>query len=1069
MKARIGIFSSVIAAALVFAVPSAAAAVPTLAPVSATDVQGVSALLKGGVNPQGLSTTYRFEYGTQASFSGAANTAPAPAGSGSTEERARAPIAGLTPNTTYYYRLVATNSSGTTVGTVGAGTAGSFETTAGFGFLPGSDGFDAAVIADGGEAATKAGSHPYQMNFKIGLNRGGEFEDQPGSVFPDGDLRDLRIEIPSGLIVNPNIVPFCDRSEFHAARTSPFETSRSGESCQQNSQLGTVRLETSEGERTFGLFNLAPAPGVAAQLGFAPFGAPIVFDVIIAPNADGSQALIVKAENVPQTLDVHDLELALWGTPWADSHNGERGNCLNEAEPSFPWAKCSVADPREALRQAYLSLPAQCSGALSFLATADAWQQPARVQASTVNRTKAGQPAGMVCSYLQFNPFPVAHLDSTSTTSPSGFAFRLKINHGRLSDPAYENPAPPKTAIVELPEGTTVNPSVGAGLGVCTTAQFAAESAFNGQGNGCPNDAKIGTLRVRTPLFADELQGAIYMAQPDDPATQTPGAENPFDSLVAVYMLAKSPQRGVMVRLPGEIRTDPSDGTVTAVFEGLPQLPYTDLEVNFRSGQRAFLVTPSRCGYVGTTVELLPWGGASKPLRETSYTLIKTGPDGGACPEGAPAFSPSVTAGGVNANVNSYTPYYVHISRSDIEQEITSYSLVLPKGVTGKLAGIPLCPDAAIEAARNRRGFEEAAHPSCPAASQVGRTYTGYGVGSALAYTPGKIYLAGPLRGAPLSLVTINPATVGPFDLGTIVIHSGFQIDPRTAQLRIDSSISDAIPHIIDGIVLHLRDIRIYMDRPEFTHNPSSCEAARLESVLTGSGTSFGTTDDDSKTTVSEHFQLLNCRILGFHPLLGIRLRGSTKRRGYPQLRVTFAARGPTDSNLKDIAVVIPRQQFLAQEHIRAICTTVQFAARACPEQSVYGKAVADTPLLDEPLRGNVYLRSAPGRALPDLVADLSSGSVRIILEGHIGPGKHGGIQASFSNLPDEPLSRFVMTLYGGKRGLLQNSADICQRPPVSNVKAIGQNSIGAVFTSKLRGRCGGHDRHGRTNGGRSR
>jgi hypothetical protein len=297
------------------------------------------------------------------------------------------------------------------------------------------------------------------------------------------------------------------------------------------------------------------------------------------------------------------------------------------------------------------------------------------------------------------------------------------------------------------------------------------------------------------------------------------------------------------------------------------------------------------------------------------------------------------------------------------------------------------------------------------------------------------------------------------------VIQSAFQVDERTAQLRIDSSASDPIPHIIDGIVLHLKDVRVFIDRPEFTHNPSSCEASQLTSNLTGSGADFTTTADDSRASPSTYFQLLNCRILGFHPRLGVRLRGGTHRGDYPQLRTTFAARGPNDSNLKEIAVVIPRQEFLAQEHIRGICTRVQFAAGQCPANSIYGSAVAYTPLLDEPLRGNVYLRSSSG-ALPDLVADLHSGTVRIVLQGKIGPGKHGGIRAFFTELPDEPVTRFVMTLYGGKRGLLVNSANICTSPPVSNVKAIAQNNIGAVFTTKLRGQCrqgkhGGKHGHG--------
>jgi hypothetical protein len=929
---------------------------------------------------------------------------------------------------------------------------------ASFGFLPGTNGFSVRAIADGGEAATAAGSHPYQLDIDLGFNQVADFNGQPGP-FPDGDLRDLRIEAPSGLIVNPSVTPFCTLAQFHTPRLSPFEQSRSGESCPDTTQLGTIKVKSSEGERTFGLFNLDPAPGTAAQLGFAPFGAPIVFDVNLNPNPDGSYSLVLGAENFPQSLDAYGLELTLWGSPWAASHDGERGNCLNEAEPDFPWAKCSVGEPNQFPPAAYLSLPPLCSGPLAFNATATSWQQPAQVSATAVNRTSGGDPAQMSCGFAQFTPQTVAHLDNTRASSASGFVFRLDTSHYNLTAPGLLNPTPPKTAIVRLPDGTTINPSVGAGLGICTPAQFAAETVFSAEGAACPNAAKIGTLTARTPIFADTLSGAVYLAQPNDPATAAPGAENPFDSLLAIYMLAKSPQRGVMIKLAGRLDPNPVDGTITATFDGLPQLPYTDLEIDFRSGQRAFLITPPRCGYVGTEIEMVPWGRAAN-LDVISYTLIKTGIDGGPCPSGTPPFNPGALAGAVNSNVNSYTPYFVHLSRQDTEQEITSYSLRLPKGVTGKLAGIPFCPDAAIEAARQRRGFAEETNPSCPSDSQVGRTYTGYGVGSALTYTPGRVYLAGPHNGAPLSLVTINPATIGPFDLGTVVIHSAFTVDERTAQLEIDSSRSDPIPHIIDGIVLHLRDIRIHMDRYQFTHNPSSCAASQMISTLKGSGAAFDNPADDSTSVSSVHFQLLNCRILGFKPKLGVRLRGSAKRGGYPQLRATFAARGNRDSNLKEIAVVIPRQEFLAQEHIRGVCTRAQFANRNCPANSIYGSAVAHTPLFDTPLRGNVYLRSS-NNLVPDLVADLYSGAVRIVLEGRIGPSKRGGIRTFFSDLPDDPVSSFTMTLFGGRRGLLVNSADICKTPPISNVKAIGQNNIGAVFTTRLRGQGCGKKRKG--------
>jgi hypothetical protein len=295
------------------------------------------------------------------------------------------------------------------------------------------------------------------------------------------------------------------------------------------------------------------------------------------------------------------------------------------------------------------------------------------------------------------------------------------------------------------------------------------------------------------------------------------------------------------------------------------------------------------------------------------------------------------------------------------------------------------------------------------------------------------------------------------------VIRSAFDLDPRTAQLQIDSRASDPIPHIIDGVPLHLRDIRVYMDRHQFTRNPTSCQASQLISTLTGSGASFATPADDSTATVGKHFQLLNCLTLGFRPRLGLRLRGGTRRGAYPSLRATFAARGARDANLSRIAVTMPRSLFLAQEHIRGFCTRPQFEAERCPRGAIYGRAVAHTPLFDQPLRGPVYLRSS-SHALPDLVASLRSGAVRIVLEGRIGPSKRGGIRAFFADLPDAPINRFTITFYGGRRGLLVNSADICTTPPLASVKALGQNNRGAIFRSKLRGQCAKKQRKRRTN-----
>lgn len=916
---------------------------------------------------------------------------------------------------------------------------------ASFGLLPGEEGFSARAIADGGATAKQAGLHPYQLNIGVG------FKLDSGGPSPDGDVRGLTVDLPTGLLLNPNATGLCARAKFFQPRQSAFETT-SGENCQDNSQVGTVEVvsgRNGEEVRRYGLFNLTPPDGVAAQLGFAPFGMPIAIDLAIPEGADGTYLMSLRARNLPLTLDASRLSLAFWGVPFATSHDGERGDCLNELEPDFPWAKCAVAGTQKSREVAYLSLPTRCASSLPFTVTATSWQQPGAVQAQALNREPGGPAVPLNgCGSLTPDFSATGVLSDKKASSPSGYNFSLINNITTLTNPQFLLTPATRTAVVKLPPGVTINPSVGAGLVTCSPQQFAAETVTSIPGQACPNGSKIGDFSARSALFepAERFEGAIYLATPHD---------NPFDALIAVYLVAKLPERGIQVRLAGRIDPDPGNGNLVATFDSLPQIPYSDLDLNFRTGQRAFLITPPACGQAVSQVTMTPWAEGVAPTTVSDGSVIETGIDGGPCPNGStPPFAPAAIAGGVNSNVASYTPYFVHLTRKDTEQEITSYSLVLPKGLTAKLAGIPFCPEAAIAASRTRSGREEEANSACPQASLVGHTLTGYGIGAALTYASGRVYLAGPYKGSALSLVTVNSATIGPFDLGTIVIRSAFQIDPLTAQVRIDSRISDPIPHIVDGVPLHLRDVRVFIDRPEFTHSPSSCEASQLTSTLTGSGASFENPSDDSSASASSYFQLLNCLTLGFKPQLGMRLRGGSKRSDFPSLRATFASAGPRDSNLKRIEVTMPHSLFLAQSHIRTICTRPRFNAENCPKGSDYGSAVAYTPLFDEPLRGKVYLRSSD-HPLPDLVADLQSGSIRIVVEGKIGPAKQG-MRVLFDGVPDAPIKRFVMTLYGGKRGLLVNTSNICAAPPKATVKALGQNNSGASFTTRLRGQCGG-------------
>lgn len=89
---------------------------PTVTTGSATGITSTAATIAGTINPNGVSTTYHFEYGTTTSYGTHAPSPDGSAGSGTTATLVSANLSGLTASTTYHYRLVAANSAGTTNG-----------------------------------------------------------------------------------------------------------------------------------------------------------------------------------------------------------------------------------------------------------------------------------------------------------------------------------------------------------------------------------------------------------------------------------------------------------------------------------------------------------------------------------------------------------------------------------------------------------------------------------------------------------------------------------------------------------------------------------------------------------------------------------------------------------------------------------------------------------------------------------------------------------------------------------------------------------------------------------------
>jgi hypothetical protein len=893
--------------------------------------------------------------------------------------------------------------------------------------------FQAGFSSSDGGAVTQAGSHPFAMTSTLDVNT---VEDpKSGLQVPDGVIKDLVVELPPGFVGNRNPVPTCSNADFleFAGESLP--------ACPNSTAIGYnivhVRLVSGDSVIKSPVYSLEPPPGVAAKIGFVAFSVPVTVEVGV--KSDPPYNLIGRASNISQVGLFFGARLTLWGNPADSAHDPLRGSCLSAlggvGDELVSNGNCPVSIPEKA----FLTLPRSCSGPLTSTATALAWNSGKTAAKTATTQGMSG------CSKVGFSPQFGAKPTTDHAESPSGLDVNVDVTDEGLDNPDGIALSEIKKAVVTLPKGVTINPSQAEGLAVCSPAQLASERPDSEPGEGCPQASKVGTVEAESPLVEGELlKGSVFVATPFD---------NPFDSLIAIYIVVKSPELGALVRLAGKVEPDPQTGQLITTVDEVPQIPVSHFRFHFREGGRSPLITPPSCGTYTTKAQFFPWSNPTNALISTSSFQVTRGVGGGPCPPGGPQpFAPGFTAGTINNAAGSYSPFYMRLTRRDGDQDLTKFSATLPPGMVAKLAGVSQCSDAQIAEARAKSGRAELASPSCPANSQIGRALGGAGVGSQLTYVTGKVYLAGPYNGSFLSVVGVVPAVAGPFDVGTVVTRQALQVNPRTAEVRADGSRSDPIPHILAGIPLRVRDIRVYVDRPQFTLNPTNCDPFAVGAELWGGGSDPFSVLDDSPVSRSERFQAADCAALGFKPRLSLQLKGGTRRGGHPQLRGSFIPRAG-DANSSGLVLRLPRSAFLDQGHIRTICTRVQFAADSCPAGSVYGHATAYTPLLDNPLQGPVYLRSSDHN-LPDIVLDLH-GLVDVEAVGRV-DSKNGGIRVSFEDLPDAPTSEVVVEMQGGQKGLIVNSRNLCGHVSRADVSATGQNGKSSDTHPQVKPSCKG-------------
>jgi hypothetical protein len=897
-----------------------------------------------------------------------------------------------------------------------------------------------------GSPTTQAGAHPFSMETFFEVN----YSNVGGLFYPDGgDIKDLVLEQVKGFVGSATAVSTCS--------TIDFATLVSGSpSCGDDTAIGVTAALIGNPSTAFpaAVYSLEPPPGVPFRLGFVTQGLPLVVDVEVKDRPDHN--VIASTPNIPQILTVLGAAIQLWGTPADPSHDFARGHCSGNGF-SNDLTKV-IVDGRLALsdhggpgcstggsEEAFLTVPRACEGPLLTSYELDPWNDPgAWVRGS--DRT----PAFGGCGKLVIDPRISSQATVDSAGTSSGLDFELSFDDEGLLSPKGIAQSEMRKLVVTLPEGVTVNPSLAEGLGVCTPADLDRETLAAESGQGCPNSSKIGVLAVKTPLLEKQIEGSVFLAQQNDP--ETAAKENPFDSLIALYVVLKDKEQGILVKQAGKVEPDPLTGQLVSSFYDIPQVPFSDLSFQFREGQRAPLISPPACGEYETKAVFTPWARPEETLTKTATFKITRGVGGGPCPLGGiPPFAPGFEAGSLNNSAGSYSPFLMRLTRQDGEQDMTKFSALFPPGLVGKLAGVRECREAQIALAKAKSGRAELRSPSCPSDSRIGGTLAAAGVGSSLTYVPGQLYLAGPYKGSLLSVVSITPAVAGPFDVGTVVVRVALNVNPRTAQVEVDGAASDPIPHILQGIPLNVRDLRVETDRPEFTLNPTSCEESSTKATLFGSFLNLFDPADDVPVGLRSRYQAADCAALPFRPRLNLRLKGGTERGAHPAFSAFFHPR-PGHANTSRLLLRFPRSAFLDQAHIRTICTRVQFAADACPKGAIYGHAVAFTPLLDEPLQGPVYLRSSDHN-LPDVVIDLHG---RVDFEGVARIDSiRGGIRATVEGIPDAPISKVMVRMQGGKKSLIVNSRDICAGANRANVNFMAHNAKRFAFRPQLKADCG--------------
>ncbi len=587
------------------------------------------------------------------------------------------------------------------------------------------------TASDSSQFYTQAAGHPPFGITDFRFNTSGA----EGSEKPEGNVKEVRVDLPPGLSVNPFATAHrCQLSELESSTGCPADT-QVGE-VHLTAHLNFVEILGQPVGTTIGppltnapVYNMVPPPGKPLEAAFKVALFETVVHIVGGIETTGDYHEFFTIKEIPPSPELVESRLIFFGKTL-----GSGG--------TLP----------------FITMPSTCLGPQTTYLHVASYDGHEETKGFTTPVGASG------CEKIPFAPsVKVAPTTTAQSDRSDGVTVKVEVPQ----DPeAPIDSSMLRDARVALPEGMTLNPAAASGLQACTDEEFGKHSTSPVN---CPASSQIGTDTIETPdLPAGSLSGAVYVGQPTSSDPQS-------GDQYRIFIDAEAPGYGVSVRLEGKVSANASTGRLTTAVLENPQVPFSDFIVRLEAGAHTPLANPLVCGPATTNASLTPYSGNPAADPFTAFPIDFDG-KGGACPSPLPftlsqSAASSPTAGGAN------TSFAFGLARAEGQQYLSKLTTTLPAGLIAKIPSVTLC------------GEPQAQQGGCAPASQIGTATVSVGSGPTPLALTGSVYLTGPYGGAPYGLSVVVPAEkIGPYDYGRIVTRATINVDPFTSRVVVFES-----------------------------------------------------------------------------------------------------------------------------------------------------------------------------------------------------------------------------------------------------------------------------------------